>query len=72
MSIVEAFMPELYFKSSYFCKEFFVVEAYDQFKISKKQNHQSVYQGGFFMYLPCFYLQRQRFDLVFTISLNSD
>ena len=72
MSVVGAFMPELYFKSSYFCKELFVVGSYDHFKIFKKQNNQSVYCGAFFIYLPCFYLQRHRFELVFSISLNSD
>ena len=72
MSVVGAFMPELYFKSSYFCKEFFVVEAYDHFMISKKQSHQSVYCGGFFIYFPCFYLQRHIFELILSISLNSD
>ena len=43
MSVVDAFVPKLYFKSSYFCKEVFVVEAFDHFKISKKQNYQSIY-----------------------------
>ena len=41
MSVADAFMSKLYFKNSYFCKEFFVVEAYDHFKITKKQNQQS-------------------------------
>ena len=72
MSVVDAFMPELYFESSYFCKEFFVVQAYDHFKISKKKNQQSVYCGGFFLYLPCFYLERHGFELVFSIFLSSD
>ena len=37
MSAVDAFMPKLYFKNDYFCEEIFVVEAFDNFKISKKQ-----------------------------------
>ena len=38
MSVADAFTSKLYFKNSYFCKEFFVVEAFDHFKIPKKQN----------------------------------
>ena len=41
MPVTDAFMSKLYFKNSYFCEEFFVVEAYDHFKITKKQNQQS-------------------------------
>ena len=47
MSVADPFMLKLYFKKSYFCEEFFVVETFDQFKISKKQNQQSAYCGGF-------------------------
>ena len=70
MSVVDAFVPKQYFKSSYFCKEVFVVEAFDHFKISKKLSKYLC--GGFFRLLPCFYLQGHRFELVFSISLNSD
>ena len=37
-SLTDAFMSELYFANSYFCEELLVVEAYDHFKISQKQN----------------------------------
>ena len=54
------------------CTEFFVVEAYGHFKITKKENRQSVYCGGFFICSTCFYLQRHMFEFVFSISLNFD
>ena len=38
------------FKNSYFCKEYFVLTAFDHYKISKKQNQQSVYCGDLFIY----------------------
>ena len=53
MSVADAFMLKLCFNKIYFWEELFVVEAFDQFKISKKQNQNSVYCGGYFMYLPC-------------------
>ena len=37
MSVAETFMSKLYFKNNYFCVEFFVVEAFDHFKIPKKK-----------------------------------
>ena len=62
MSVVDAFMSKLYFKNDYFCEEIFVVEAFDNFKISKKQNQQNVYCGGFFIQLL-----RHRFELDFRV-----
>ena len=53
MSVADAFMLKLCFKKIYFWEELFVVEAFDQFKISKKQNQNSVYCGGYLMYLSC-------------------
>ena len=53
MSVADAFMLKLCFEKIYFWEELFVVEAFDQFKISKKQNQNSVYCGGYFMCLSC-------------------
>ena len=38
MSVADTFMSKLYFRNNYFCVEFFVVEAFDHFKIPKKKN----------------------------------
>ena len=40
MSLADASMSKKYFKNRYFCKDFFVVETFVHFKISKKQNQQ--------------------------------
>ena len=37
MSVADTFMSKLYFKNNYFCVEYFVVEAFDHFKIPKKK-----------------------------------
>ena len=36
MPVADAFMSKLYFKNSSLREEIFVVEAFDQFKVSKK------------------------------------
>ena len=54
MFVADAFMLKIHFKIVIFVKSFFfffVVEAYDHFKISNKQNQQSVYCGDFFKHL---------------------
>ena len=64
MSVADAFMLKLCFKKIYFWEELFVVEAFDQFKISKKQNQNSVYCGATLCACPV-YVKRHRFELVF-------
>ena len=73
MSVVDTIMLERYNKSSYFYRGFFVVEAYDHFKISKKQNHQSNYVVASLYTCPAFIYSVTDLSwfLVFSISLNS-
>ena len=59
MPVADAFMSKLYFKNSCLREEIFVVEAFDQFKVSKKQSRQSVYSCGFFIYFPCLFKASQ-------------
>ena len=38
ISVADTLMSKLYFNNSYFSEEFFVVEAFDHFIVSKKQH----------------------------------
>ena len=63
MFLADTFMSKLYFKNNYLFGEFFVVKAFDHFKISKKQNQQSVMVAS--LYTSPVYLEYQQFDLAF-------
>ena len=63
MFVADAFLSKLYFKNIYLFGEFFVVEASDHFKISKKQNQEIVMVAS--LYTCPVYLERQQFNLAF-------
>ena len=58
MFVADAFMSKLYFKNIYLFGEFFVVEASDHFKISKKQNQEIVMVASLYtclIHLSCLF-----------------
>ena len=63
MFVADAFLSKLYFKNIYLFGEFFVVEASDHFKISKKQNQEIVMVAS--LYTCPVYLERQQFNLAY-------
>ena len=71
MSVADAFMSKLYLKKSCFQKEFLVVKAFDQCKIFKNKTSK-VFTVVASSHTCPVYLEDQRFELVFNISLNFD
>ena len=69
MAVVDVFMSKLYFKKSYFCEKFFVVEAFDQFRYPRNETSKMFIVMGFLYTCPM-YLEYCRFELVINISLN--
>ena len=71
MSVADTVMSKLYFKKSYFCEEFFVVEAFDQFRYRRNKTSK-MFTVVASLYTDPVYLEHHRFELVISISLNFD
>ena len=69
MAVVDVFMSKPYFKKSYFCEEFFVVEAFDQFRYPRNETSK-MFIVMVFLYACPIYLEHCRLELVINISLN--